>query len=118
MTLHGIVTVAIVAMVAIVVIDFTRSYAASGNTGWQRLLDAGRGSATILWSQLGFVIAGMLTAFDQLADLVCQLTGAPGADDAFKQAIQSYFTTTTVGTVLAIYAVITVLARVRTLNKK
>lgn len=117
MTLHGIVAVIALALVAVVIFDFVRSYLASATTGWARLLDAGRGSATILWSQIGFAIAAIVAALDQVMDWICQLTGTPGADDAIKSAIQQVVTPTTAAIALAAYALITAIARMRTLNK-
>ncbi len=117
MTASNVTAIVILTLLAVVLFDFARAYAASTNTGWARLLDAGRGSATILWSQLGFVIAAVVAVLDQVLDWICQISGAPGADDAIKQAIQQAVTPTRVGVVVAIYVVITAVARMRTLGK-
>lgn len=117
MTLHGVVAVIALALTAVVIFDFIRSYQASTNTGCARLLDAGRGSATILWSQIGFAIAAVVAALDQVMDWICQIAGTPGADDAIKSAIQQIVTPTSAAIALAVYALITAIARMRTLNK-
>ena len=105
-------------LVAIVAIDFARCYSRSKNTGWTRLLDAGRGSATILWLQLGFVASCLMAALDAGADWVTQIVGAPGADDTIKQWIGSYFSPQNVGIVVGIYIMIAAIARARTLLRR
>ncbi len=105
------------ALLAIVIYDFITAYRASTKTGRDRLWDAGRGSAVIVWQQFGLVIAGATMAATSVVDWVCQFLGAPGADEAIKSVIGTMFTPAKVGAALAIYAAVSVAARLRSLKK-
>lgn len=117
MTAANVTAIVILTLLAVVLFDFARAYFKSRKTGWGRLLDAGRGSATILWSQLVFAVGAIAAGFNQILDWVCQVIGAPGADDAIKSAVQQVVTAERVGLALAIVGIITIIARMRTLGK-
>lgn len=70
-----------VAILAYVVYDFVKEYAAaSGATTWDRLLAAGKGSATILLGRLTAFGAVVVTVLVESADWL----GAPGIADTIK----------------------------------
>lgn len=116
--MRTIVTLAALVIAGVVAADFAKAYFASSKIGWARVWDGGRGSATIVWQQLGVVLGGLLVASDQAVDWVTQFLNAPGADEAVKNALNQIVTPTKVGSALAIYAVISIVARMRTLRKK
>lgn len=117
MSFHDILAWIGVGFAALVIGDFVTQYASSTATGFARFLAAGRGSATILWQQFGFAIAGIVLGFDKIVDVVTGIAGDSNADASIKSAIAQWFTPTTVSLVLAGYAAITVIARVRTLSR-
>lgn len=116
--MRTIIALAGLAAAAVVAVDFAKAYAASSKTGWARVWDGGRGSATIVWQQLGVVLGGLLAASDQAVDWLTQFLNAPGADDSIKNVLNQVVTPAKVGTALAIYALISIAARMRTLRKK
>jgi hypothetical protein len=117
MSFKLIATLIALGIAGIVAFDFVRSYLKATSVGWQRLWDAGRGSATIVWQQLGIVAACLVTASTSLTDWVCGLLNAPGADEAIKSTINSYVGPTSVGVVMVLYIGVTVWARLRTLGR-
>src|SRR5581483_3870212 len=48
MSLATLLTLLALAIVGVLIVDFVRSYVAATSSGWQRLWDAGRGSATMV----------------------------------------------------------------------
>jgi hypothetical protein len=113
----NIVALAAIAVLVVVIVDFMHSYMKSTETGWQRIWDAGRGSATIVIQQLGMVAAATVAMFNQVTDWVCSLLSTPESADAIKSAIGSYVTGPNVGIALAIFVSLTVAARMRSLGK-
>lgn len=102
-------------LIGVVVFDFVRQYRKASSAGWQRVWDAGRGSATIVWQQIGLVVAGLVAASETVVDWICRLVNAPGADEAIKGAISSYVTPVNVSAAMVVFIAITVWARLRTL---
>jgi ABC-type sulfate transport system permease component len=110
-------TLSALALIAFLVFDFVRAYLKATTTGWQRVWDAGRGSATIIVVQLGVVASGIATASGDLVDWICSLVNDPSAADPIKTAIAQYCTPTTVGVAMVGYLGLVAWARLRTLNK-
>jgi hypothetical protein len=100
---------------AVVIFDFGRQYLKSISTGWGRVWDAGRGSATVVWQQFGLVVSGLVMGADRLIDWVCAAANDPSAADAIKGVINSYFTPPVAGLVGLAFIAITIKARMRTL---
>ncbi|HZS63344.1 MAG TPA: hypothetical protein VFA53_02435 [Xanthobacteraceae bacterium] len=117
MSLATLLTLLALAIVGVLIVDFVRSYVAATSTGWQRLWDAGRGSATMVVAQLGAVVALITAVSDHLADWISSLLGDPAAADSVKSAIQSYVTPATVGTAMLVFSGLVAWARLRTLSK-
>lgn len=117
MSLHGIISLAALAIVAIVLFDFVYSYVKSNSSGFQRWIDAGRGSATMVAAQLGGVVALFVASSQKITDWICGAINAPGADEAIKQGIQQLVTPTNAGLALAAFALAVAVARARTLGK-
>jgi hypothetical protein len=110
-------TLIALALIAIVAFDFVRAYLGATSTGWQRVWDAGRGSATMVAVQLGIVASCIATASGDVVDWICNLANDPGAADSIKGAIAQYCTPTTVGIAMVGYLGLVAWARLRTLNK-
>ena len=102
-----VIDVLIVLAVVYVVIDAVVSYRAAAGTVWQKLLAVGKESATVLWSRFTILVAGATDGLVWLADLA----GQP----AVAGAIQSYLKPSYVAGLMIAVAVITELARRRTL---
>lgn len=82
-------------------------YKAAIGTTWQRLLAAGKDSATVLWARFTVVVTGMVTGLVWAADLV----NAPSV----ATAITTYMKPSVVAGIMITVALITELARKRTL---
>lgn len=106
-----------IGMVCVVGWDFYRCYRKSTNHGWQRIWDAGHGSATLVVQQIGFVVAGLTLSADKISDWVTSMLNDPTADAQIKSLIHQYVNSTSVGIAMAIYIGLTVWARLRTLNQ-
>lgn len=101
----GIGLFAIFAYVAVIfVMDFMGE---TGATTWQRLLAAGKNSATILWARFTLMVSSLSGALVALASYL----GEPSVGDAIKTALQPQYV---LGFVI-LSAVITEWARRRTL---
>lgn len=109
--------VAALVILCVVAGDFVFAYVRSKSTGFQRLIDAARGSATILAAQLGAIAAALVTAGGQITDWICAILNAPDADSQIKSFIGSYFTATNVGLAMLAYTLIVAAARARTLKR-
>jgi hypothetical protein len=114
--LKNIITLIALTIIVIGVYDFIVSYRKSTNSGWQRVWDAGKGSATIVWQQLGLMVAGLLAASSSVTDWVCSLINDPSAAESVKSIIGAYVTPTTAGAAMAVFTLVTVWARLRTLK--
>ncbi len=98
-------------MIAVLVSQYRKAT----STGLQRVWDAGRGSATIVWSYIGLIVTGLTAGSGKLADLVFSVFNDPAGADAVKTAINSYVTPTTASVVGALFIAVTIWARSRTL---
>ena len=116
MTFKTALALIALAILAVLLIDFARAYAKATSTGWQRLWDAGRGSATVVVAQLGAAAGALVAASDRLTDWICNLVNAPGADDTIKGLIASTLTPTTVGIATVAFMGLVAWARMRTLG--
>lgn len=117
MSAKTIVTLIALAIFAVVLLDFVRAYLQATTTGWQRVWDAGRGSATIVVTQLGAGAGALVAMSDKLTDWITGLLNAPGADEQIKGLIASYLTPTTVGIATVAFMGLVAWARLRTLGK-
>ena len=117
MSINTIISLAALAIFAVILYDFISSFVKSTSTGFQRWIDAGKGSATMVAAQLGAMVALIVAAGDKITDWVCGALNAPGAADSIKQAIQAWVTPTNAGVVLALFAATVAVARARTLGK-
>jgi hypothetical protein len=116
MHIHTVISVVGLCIFAVVVYDFSTQYVKATSSGWQRIWDAGRGSATMVMAQLGAIAAGIAMAGDKVTDFVCGLLNAPGAADQIKAAIGQYVTGQNVGIVLLIFTALVAWARSRSLK--
>lgn len=107
MNLLSILAIAAGLLALVVAVDFAIAYFRSSSTGTQRLWDAGRGSATIVVCQLGFIGGGVDTGLQKLADFL----NMPGVSDAIK----GYLPAPAVGAAVIVFAAIALAARLRTL---
>jgi hypothetical protein len=117
MSFYTFVSLIALAIVSVVVFDFVRAYLKSTATGWQRIWDAGRGSATVVIGQLGMVASMLAVSFDKVVDWICSLLQDPSAADQIKTLIGQYVTATNVGLVMAAFTGLVVAARLRTLGQ-
>jgi hypothetical protein len=97
----------LVAALAYIIIDAVISYRAAVGTVWQRLLAAGKESATILWARFTVVVGVVVNGLVWMADVL----HAPEV----ANAIQTYGGPKAAAAVLIVVAVITEMARRRTL---
>ncbi len=116
MSFATIVALIALALIAAVVGDFIWAYWKATSSGWQRVWDAGRGSATIVWQQLGLVAAALVTAGGKITDWICALVNDPSAADNIKSAIGSYVSPASVGIAMTAFIAVTIWARSRTLK--
>jgi hypothetical protein len=74
-------TVIIVIVAIAAAYEFVVSYRKSTSTGWQRIWDGARGSATLVWMRLVFIVGAGIDLITELADFL----GAPGVSDTIRQ---------------------------------
>lgn len=103
-------TIGVLCVGAYGIYEFVTSYKASTNTGFQRILDGARGSATILWVRFVFIVGMGIDAMAALADFL----GAP----TVSAAITQYGDPKMVAALMIVIAVVTEFARRRTLPKE
>ena len=87
---------------------FTTGFAAASGPLWDRLLAAGRGSATKLWAKFVAVVGAAVGVLASSADFF----GSPAVADA----IRAYVTPEYVAAAFLVVSLITELARNRTLG--
>jgi hypothetical protein len=87
--------------------DAVTGYIAATGTVWERLLAAGKGSATIVWSRFVVMVSGLSGGLVVAADYL----NAPGVASAVQSVIQPQY----VMAFTVAIAVITEFARRRTL---
>jgi len=105
--IHLAVTLALLATVAYFAVTMALAYRSASGTTWARLIAAAKGSATILWARFVAAITMLATAGVELATTL----DAPSV----AQAIQSFVQPQYVSAALVAVAVISELARKRTL---
>lgn len=98
----------LLALLAWIVFDAVRTYRATIGTVWDKLLAAGKDSATILWARFTVLIAALVNALVWLADVLNQ--------PQVSIAIKTYLTPQLVAGIMIAIAFITELARRRTLK--
>lgn len=69
-TIRVAIALALVALVIYIVATGYAQFAKSSGTVWERLLAAGRDSATILWGKFCLVLAGIIGNLDSTADVL------------------------------------------------
>lgn len=85
-------------------------YTATTGTRWQRFLATAGQSTTILWN--GFVI-GVAALFN----FGLELAGTLGASPEVRDAVTSWFDARVASVVIAAIAVVSIIARLRTLGR-
>ncbi len=98
----------ILAWVAFFVYQFIKEYREATGTVWERSVEACKDSATLLWARF-VALVGFIAAY--MADLA-NILGAPGV----ASAIQTYADPKVVGFVMIAIAIVTELARRRTMD--
>jgi hypothetical protein len=101
-------TAVVLAIFAYVVFDFAREYIRASGSTWDRLIAAGKGSATIVWQRFVMLISAVAGGLASLADWL----NAPGLADAIKDAMTPEY----VAFFMIAVAIITEIARRRTLK--
>ncbi len=107
-TIRLIFALGTAAVAALLVFDVYRRYLKASGTTWQRLLSAGRDSATILWSKFVIVLAGLVGNLDSVADFL----GQPEAKQYIQDALGN---PKAVAAVMLAIAFVSMMARNRTL---
>jgi len=96
-------------MMGWIAFTFFRAWMIETGSFWQRTLEAGQKSATIVWAKLVIMAAGIVAGLDKIADLV--------GDTTLTAQIQQYVTPQMVGYVMIAIMLVNVWARLRTLGK-
>jgi len=110
MTFALVIHLALLALLVFLIVDMTRGYLAATGTVWQRLLAAGKGSATILWSRFSAGVTIFASGILWIAEL---LNASPGVQDAIRSGIRPEYAAGVIVIILAGAE----LARRRTLGK-
>jgi hypothetical protein len=92
-----------------IVFTFAHAWIVETGSFWQRTLNAGQDSATIVWAKLVIMAGGLVAVLDKIADLA--------GDPALTAQIQQYATPQMVGYVTIAIMLVNVWARLRTLGK-
>ena len=106
--IHYAVIISVALLVAFYGYEFYKGFVSTPGNVWARLLAAGKGSATILWSRFLAIFAGTVALLGDFGSYV----GAPGVADN----IQHYVKPEYVPAFLVLIAVINEFARRRTLT--
>ncbi len=104
-----VVSLVVVAVLVYVVVDAVRSFVHATGTLWQKLLAVGRHSATILWARFTVAVAALADGAVWAADFL----GSPQV----AGAMQAHLDPRTVAAVMVAVAVVSELARRRTLRR-
>jgi hypothetical protein len=106
--LRHLFDIAVTAALIYLIVDAVISYRSAVGTVWQRVLAAGKQSATILWARFTIAVAALANGLIWLADLL----NAPNV----ANAIQQFMGPKTVAAIMVTVAFVSELARRRTLN--
>lgn len=104
----GILVVTLL-MVGWIAFTFAHAWMIGAGSFWQRTLQAGQRSATIVWAKLVIMAGGVVVVLDKIADLA--------GDPTLTAQIQQYATPQMVGYVTIAIMLVNVWARLRTLGK-
>ncbi|HEY1361496.1 MAG TPA: hypothetical protein VGF60_04580 [Xanthobacteraceae bacterium] len=104
-----LIDVLVLAALAYVAIDAVRSFTRAAGSLWQRLLAVGKQSSTLLWQRFVVLVAGLADALAWAADLL----GEPSV----ASALQAHLKPSTVAAVMVAVAIVSELARRRTLRR-
>jgi hypothetical protein len=107
--MQTILTLVLLATVAVIAYSVIAQYRAATGTNWQRLSAAFKGSATILWARVVALAGAGAGVIGGTADWF----GAPG----IKDAIQGFLKPEYVPFYILLIAVVTELARRRTIKE-
>lgn len=102
-----IIIAAIITLVVYTAVDLWLRYRDAVGSPWQRLLSAGRDSATILWQRFVIVVTGLAGTLGEAADWLNE----PALKDAITAALKPEY----VAAFTIAVALITIAARKRTL---
>ncbi len=111
--LNGFMLAAFGGVVLFIAYQLVSQYRAATGTTWERLLAAGKGSATILWQKIGLLASFLIAAIDQGLDVVATLINDPDFATQAKSAVTAYLTPTNVTLGMAAFMAITIWARTR-----
>jgi hypothetical protein len=107
LVLSHLVDVVLLAFLVYFAFEMVKDYRAAAGSAWQRILAAGKASATIAWARFTVIVAAFVNSLVWLADVV----NAP----MVASAIQTYLKPSVVAGIMVAVALITELARRRTL---
>jgi hypothetical protein len=102
-----LIDVILLAFLVYFIFDAVRGYHSAAGSIWQRMLAAGKSSATIVWARFTVMVAAFVNCLVWLADVVNAPTVAT--------AITTYLKPSVVAGIMVTVALITELARRRTL---
>jgi hypothetical protein len=105
--LSHLIDAVLLAFLAYIVFEAVKDYRAAAGSVWQRVLAAGKASATIAWARFTVIVAALANSLVWLADVVNAPTVAT--------AIETYLKPSVVAGIMVTVALITEMARRRTL---
>jgi|SRR5271166_2261443 len=105
--LSHLIDVILLVFLAYFIFEAVKDYRAAAGSVWARILAAGKASATIAWARFTVIVAAFANSLVWLADVVNAPTVAT--------AIQTYLKPSVVAGIMVTVALITELARRRTL---
>jgi len=91
-TLRVILALAAVGLAAYIVTVFVMEYREARGSVWERLLEAARDSATILWQKFVIIVAAGGASLGQFTDLIDQPELKSGIQAAMKPEYVAAFT--------------------------
>jgi hypothetical protein len=96
-TFRLILSLGALALAAYIVFTFAREYREAKGSTWDRLLEASRDSATILWQKFVILVAAVGASLGQLADMIDQ----PELKESIQSALKpEYVAAFVIGTAL------------------
>lgn len=109
MYIHLIIVLVFLAILGFTVADFLREFFKTSGSLGDRLMAAGKGSMTILWTRFCYLVGAVAGLLVTTADYF----NAPGVADGIRQVMQPQY----VALIGLAVAIITEMARRRTLSQ-
>lgn len=111
-------TIVSLLIISYIAYNFVSQYRAStAATTWDKMLAAGRGSATILFQKASILVSALTIFSDKALDAFGTALNDQAFSDQAKGVVQQWLTPTTVGVGLMIFSAVTILLRLRSLSK-